>query len=89
MISERKALSTRIDGDDCVITFDGDAPSVGGAPQLLLDARGKIVGVDLAGGGFGRVVVMIGESEDVASQEPARVSIDGNALRVAGAGRRL
>ncbi len=83
MISERKALVTRIDGDDCVITFEGDEPAVGSA-QLLLDAQGRLVGVDLGGEGFGRVVVMLGPHEAVASQRPARVSVDGGALRLHG-----
>lgn len=84
MISERKALATRIDGGDCVIEFDGDAPAIGSAPQLLLDSGGKLVGVDLAGEGFGRVVVMRGANEDVASQRPARVTVSGQTLRVVG-----
>jgi hypothetical protein len=84
MISERKALSTQIDGADCVITFEGDAPSVG-SPQLLLDARGKLVGVDLGGEGFGRVVVMIGANEDVAEQRPAKVVVAAGSVRVVGA----
>jgi hypothetical protein len=84
MISERKALATRVEGRDCVIEFDGDAPAIGTAPQILLDSRGKLVGVDLAGDGFGRVVVMRGANEDVASQRPARVTISGQTLRVTG-----
>lgn len=85
MISERKALSTHTEGADCIITFEeGDAPDLGAAPQVLLDARGKLVGVDLAGAGFGRVVVMVGANEDVASQQPARITVAGNTLRVAG-----
>ena len=83
MISERRALSTRVDGDDCVITFEGDTPALG-ATQLLLDARGKLVGVDLGGEGFGRVVVMLGAHEDVTSQRPARVTLSGSTLRISG-----
>jgi len=87
MISDRKALSVRIEGADCVITFEGgDAPSVGHA-ALLLDDRGRLVGVDLGGGGLDRVAVMIGAHEDVASQRDANVSVDIGTLRIhSGAG---
>jgi hypothetical protein len=83
MISDRKALFVRSDGDDCVVGFEGDAPAVG-TPQLLLDARGKLVGVDLGGGGFGRVAIMIGAHEDVASTRPARVHVASGALKILG-----
>jgi hypothetical protein len=83
MISERKALTTKIEGDDFVITFDGDTPTLGAA-QLLLDGDGRLVGVDLGGEGFGRVVVMLGPHEAVASQRAARVSVMNGALRIHG-----
>jgi hypothetical protein len=83
MISERMAQRTRIEGGDCVIDFEGDTPAIGSA-QVLLDAHGKLVGVDLGGDGFGRVVVMLGAHEDVATQAPARVTITGSTLRVIG-----
>ncbi len=75
MISERKALSLTIDGNDCLIAYEGEAPALGAA-ALLLDARGRLVGVDLGGEGFGRVVVMFGPHEAVASQRDARVSVE-------------
>lgn len=81
MISDRKALSVKIEENDCVIAFEGDAPAVG-TPQLLLDARGKLVGVDLGGSGFERVAIMIGAHESVAQTRAARVTIAGNTLRV-------
>jgi hypothetical protein len=81
MISDRKALSVKIEGNDCVIAFEGDTPSVGAA-QLLLDAQGKLVGVDLGGAGLDRVAVMIGAHESVAQTRNARVAIAGNTLRV-------
>ena len=82
MISDRKALSVKIEGNDAVIAFDGDTPKVGDA-QVLLDASGKLVGIDLGGGGFDRVAIMIGAHESVARAEPARVTVSGNAIRVA------
>ena len=84
MISDRKALSVKIEGDDAVIVFEGDAPKVGDA-QVLLDAQGKLVGVDLGGGGFDRVAIMVGAHESVARTEPARVTVSGNVVRVANA----
>jgi hypothetical protein len=84
MISDRKAMSVRRDGDDCVIAFEGDAPRVGAHPQLLLDARGKLVGVDLGGDGFDRVAIMIGAHESVAKTIEARVSVAAGSLRVVG-----
>ena len=82
MISDRKALSVKIEGNDAVITFEGDTPKVGDV-QLLLDASGKLVGVDLGGAGFDRVAIMIGAHESVARAEPARVTLAGNVVRIA------
>jgi len=83
MISDRKASSVKIDGNDCVIAFEGDAPGIGATPQLLLDASGKLVGIDLGGAGFDRVAIMIGAHETVARAEPARVTLSGNVVRIA------
>ncbi|HEY1957477.1 MAG TPA: hypothetical protein VGH28_17785 [Polyangiaceae bacterium] len=84
MISDRKALSVRAEANDCVISFEGgDTPELGSA-QLLLDDRGALVGVDLGGSGLGRVAVMIGAHEDVASQRPARISVGPGTLRIHG-----
>jgi len=82
MISDRKALSVKIEGNDAVISFEGETPKVGDA-QVLLDAAGKLVGVDLGGAGFDRVAIMVGAHESVARAEPARVSVSGNVVRVA------
>jgi len=83
MISDRKALSVKIEGNDAVITFEGgDTPVVGDA-QVLLDAAGKLVGVDLGGAGLDRVAIMVGAHESVARAEPARVSVSGGVVRVA------
>ncbi len=83
MISDRKALSVKIEGNDCVIAFEGgDTPTVGTTPQLLLDASGKLVGVDLGGAGFDRVAIMIGAHESVAQTRNARVTISNGYLRV-------
>ncbi len=75
-------MSVRAEGNDCVISFEGDAPRVGAHPQVLLDARGKLVGVDLGGEGFDRVAIMIGNHEDVASARPARVTVTAGRLTV-------
>jgi len=82
MISDRKALSVKIEGNDAVIAFEGETPKAGDA-QVLLDAAGKLVGIDLGGSGFDRVAIMIGAHESVARAEPARVTVSGNAIRVA------
>ena len=82
MISDRKALTVKIEGNDAVIGFEGDTPKVGDA-QVLLDAAGKLVGIDLGGSGFDRVAIMIGAHESVARAEPARVTVSGNVVRVA------
>jgi hypothetical protein len=82
MISDRKALSVKIEGNDAVITFEGETPKVGDV-QLLLDASGKLVGVDLGGAGFERVAIMIGAHESVARSEPGRVTLAGNVVRIA------
>lgn len=82
-----KALSARVDGADCVLTFEGDdTPNVGRA-ALLLDARGGLVGVDLGAEGFERVAVMLGAHEDVASTRPASVSVGPGVLRIHGGAR--
>jgi len=82
MISDRKALSVKIEGDDALITFEGETPKKGDV-QVLLDASGKLVGVDLGGSGFDRVAIMIGAHETVARAEPARVTLSGNVVRIA------
>ena len=82
MISDRKALSVKIEGNDAVISFEGETPKVGDA-QVLLDAAGKLVGVDLGGAGFDRVAIMVGAHESVARAEPARVTLSGNVVRIA------
>jgi hypothetical protein len=43
--------------------------------DLLLDATGHLVGIDLGGEGFKRKVVMLGPHESVASTRPARIAI--------------
>ncbi len=45
------------------------------AVDLLLDAAGHLVGVDLGGEGFARIVVMLGPHEAVASSRPARARV--------------
>lgn len=81
MISDRKALSVKIEGDDAVVTFEGETPKTG-AVQVLLDSAGKLVGIDLGGSGFDRVAIMIGAHESVARTEPARVTLAGNVVRI-------
>lgn len=84
MIRDCTALSVAVDGADCVVSFEGsETPSVGHA-RLLLDNRGRLVGVDLGGSGFERVAVMIGAHEDVASQRDAKVSVGAGTVRIHG-----
>lgn len=47
--------------------------------DLLLNAAGHLVGIDLGGAGFQRLVVMLGPHEAVASTQPAEVEITSDA----------
>jgi hypothetical protein len=86
MLNESRAHALRYDEatDEARI----DVADAGGAPagsprtisgQLLLDANGFLVGVDLGGEGLARAVVMLGRHEDVASAEPAGLVVRGDA----------
>lgn len=83
-----KAVSFDTHTDSTVVTLEGTA---GGGPSsstatLLVDAEGRLVGVDLRAG-LGGCVVMLGAHEDVArTLEGAKVAVtlgrDGNPTEV-------
>jgi hypothetical protein len=82
MLSERPARLFRYDaGTDEAHVHLGDAGRIpSGSPrnvdgQLLLDARGFLVGVDLGGEGLERAVVMLGPHEKVDRTEPAKIVV--------------
>jgi hypothetical protein len=52
------------------------------AANLLLDVRGHLVGIDFGGEGMDRLVVMLGPHEAVARTTSAKVSADGQTVRV-------
>ena len=58
-----------------VQTGEGPPAFVRREVDLLLDAKGHLVGLDLRGEGFKRKVVMLGPHESVASTATANVSI--------------
>jgi hypothetical protein len=93
MLSERPARALRYDPatDEAHLEVGGgeDEGEVKESPersprkvegQLLLDAAGFLVGVDLGGEGLSRAVVMLGPHENVARTEPAAllVHVDGS-----------
>jgi hypothetical protein len=66
-----------------VLAVDGETGGAGGVGksatqrvQLLLDAKGGLVGVDLGGQGLGRVAVMAGRHEDVVATRDADVEVE-------------
>lgn len=80
MIREERARAVVYDNQTDVtrVLVGNDAGSGAGtgerrAVDLLLDANGHLVGVDLGGEGFKRKVVMVGPHESVASTKPATV----------------
>lgn len=87
MLPERRATGLAFDATTDTLRIDveggGGAASERDA-QLLLDARGFLVGVDVEGppGPGGRVVVMLGPHEAVDRTVPARVAVHGNGDRV-------
>jgi hypothetical protein len=77
-----------------VLAVEGETGGAGGVGKavmervtLLLDGKGKLVGVDLGGHDLGRVAVMLGRHEDVVSRRDAdaeveRVGTEVTAVRV-------
>ncbi|MDB4994921.1 MAG: hypothetical protein JWM74_2353 [Myxococcaceae bacterium] len=80
MIREERAQSVMYDTQTDVARIVVQAGPSGADKEarevdLLLDAKGHLVGVDLGGEGFKRKVVMLGPHESVASTRPARITI--------------
>ncbi len=83
MLNERRARLSHdaATGDARVVVEDGSSaaePAGAGKKkvvQLLLDARGRLVGVDLGGDGLHRQVVMIGRHEDVFATRDAEATL--------------
>lgn len=82
MLPERKATSYAKDpalGTVVVYSEAGARPELHGEvdARLLLDAKGHLVGIDVAPDTQHRLVVMLGPHEAVASQLEAHVRIEG------------
>jgi hypothetical protein len=80
MIREERAQSVMYDTQTDVARIVVQAGPSGGDKEarevdLLLDAQGHLVGVDLGGEGFKRKVVMLGPHESVAGTRSARITI--------------
>ncbi|HWL84510.1 MAG TPA: hypothetical protein VNO21_01840 [Polyangiaceae bacterium] len=79
MVREERAVSTSYDGASDTFRLVCETGEIVGREQanvdLLLDEKGYLVGVDLGGEGFERLVVMLGPHEAVASQRPSPAEI--------------
>lgn len=85
MLRETQAKSASYDArnDTLVLRAEDDCGESGNRhAQLLLDSKGYLVGVDLEGGGAGRLVVMLGPHEAVESQVKATVQVSGTSVTV-------
>jgi hypothetical protein len=87
MLRETRAKSASYDSrnDTLVLYAEDDCGSGTRGAQLLLDAKGFLVGVDLDGAGMERLVVMLGPHEAVAKTTSARVQVSGESVTVQGA----
>ena len=80
MLTDARARAYRYDSVTDTATLavrdpDPGARTATATAMLLLDGAGHLVGVDLGGEGPGRVVVLLGRHEDVASTRSARVTV--------------
>ena len=85
MLRETKAKSASYDArnDTLVLSAEDDCGESGSRhAQLLLDAKGFLVGVDLDGKALGRLCVMLGPHEAVESQVKAKVQVSGSTVTV-------
>jgi hypothetical protein len=91
MFRDHEANATAYDaGADTYLVHCEELPRTGSTTAtLLLDVKGHLVGVDLGGDGFDRLVVMLGPHEAVHHTEHARVSFEKRRLVVSGAKKLL
>lgn len=96
MLPEKKATSYAHDpavGTVVIYSEAGARPELAGdrSGRLLLDARGHLVGIDVAPDTQDRLVVMLGPHEAVTSQVDATVHVEGGGRTVTlhGASARL
>lgn len=87
MLPETRATSYAHDpalGTVVVYSQPGARPELQGdlAARLLLDAKGHLVGLDVAPESEHRIVVMLGPHESVASTTDARVHVEGGGRTV-------
>lgn len=91
MLPEARVRQSRtVSPGHLLLSAETRLPAQGRRPcTLLLDAQGRLVGVDVDPQGA-RCVLMLGAHEDVASTRAAEVDIDGSevVLRVPGLGLR-
>ena len=91
MVREERAVATSYDGASDTSRLVCETGEISQRLQanvdLLLDASGFLVGIDLGGEGFERLVIMLGPHEKVASQRSSPAEIvrgkDGQVLYVA------
>ena len=91
MVREERAVATSYDGASDTFRLVCETGEIHQRFQanvdLLLDSGGYLVGIDLGGEGFERLVIMLGRHENVASQRPSPAEIvrgkDGAVLYVA------
>jgi hypothetical protein len=93
MLPERRATGLAFDPEADTLRIDAEGAQGAASErsaQLLLDARGFLVGVDVEGPPRpgGRVVVMLGPHEAVERVVPARVLVHGDGAQVVVRGAR-
>jgi len=82
MLRELAAHSSRHDAATRTVTLEvsaGGGKVRGERGTALLDARGRVVGVDVEPTAPSRVIVLAGRHEDVASTRDARLSVSRDA----------
>jgi hypothetical protein len=86
---EAHGTSYEASSDTFVVRCD-ELPRTGGASaELLLDVKNHLVGIDLGGGGFERLVVMLGPHEAVHHKASAKVKLEKDRVVISGAKKLL
>ena len=87
MFADHEAYSTGYDSraDAFTVQCAPLARSGSVSADLLLDARGHLVGIDCGGDGFDRLVIMLGPHEAVQRKTSARVELGADRVVVRGA----